>query len=171
MGKEIFISEGQTLLDIAIQETGSISTVFEIAEANGLNISDVLEPGKKMIIPDGLEPEEIVPEENELPVMELPKTVFVLERQTLHDLAVQETGNISTVFEIAEANGLSVSDVLMPGMKLIIPSGLNINEDIKDFFQNNQQFPANGWSEEERDEAERFDGIDFWIIEEDFIVQ
>lgn len=43
--------EGQTLLDIVLQELGDADLAFELAEANGLNVSDVLAPGTQLLLP------------------------------------------------------------------------------------------------------------------------
>ncbi len=46
------VLHNQSLLDIAIQWTGSVANVFLIAQANGLAVSDEITPGTDLIIPD-----------------------------------------------------------------------------------------------------------------------
>lgn len=46
------VLHNQSLLDIAIQHTGSVSNVFLIAQANGLAVSDELVAGSELTIPD-----------------------------------------------------------------------------------------------------------------------
>lgn len=46
------VLHNQSLLDIAIQEDGSMLTTFEWALANGLSITDELEPGQKLTTPN-----------------------------------------------------------------------------------------------------------------------
>lgn len=46
--------ENQTILDIALQYTGSVSNSFKIAEANGKCITDLVSAGEFLIIPDGI---------------------------------------------------------------------------------------------------------------------
>lgn len=46
------VLHNQSLLDIAIQHTGSVANVFLIAQANGLAVSDEITPGTDLIIPD-----------------------------------------------------------------------------------------------------------------------
>ena len=41
----------QSLLDIALQHTGTIESVFEFAEANSLNITDDVQAGANLIVP------------------------------------------------------------------------------------------------------------------------
>lgn len=49
---EIITYEGQTLLDIALQHTGDASKALDIALANGISLSDNLEPGATLTLPD-----------------------------------------------------------------------------------------------------------------------
>ena len=46
------VKEGQTLLDIALQTGGHIETVFALAEANGMSITDRLEDGCVLTVPE-----------------------------------------------------------------------------------------------------------------------
>ena len=41
----------QSLLDLALQHTGTIESVFEFAEANTLNITDDVVAGKTLVLP------------------------------------------------------------------------------------------------------------------------
>nr|DAI47759.1 MAG TPA: hypothetical protein [Caudoviricetes sp.]DAJ64165.1 MAG TPA: hypothetical protein [Caudoviricetes sp.] len=41
----------QSLLDLALQHTGTIESVFEFAEANALNITDDVQAGKTLVLP------------------------------------------------------------------------------------------------------------------------
>lgn len=51
--RTILVSEGQTVLDIAIEHCGSLSVVFEIAELNELeSFTDELKAGQELIVPD-----------------------------------------------------------------------------------------------------------------------
>ena len=47
--------ERQTLLDIALQIGGHIETVLALAEANGISITDRLEDGRILIVPEPIE--------------------------------------------------------------------------------------------------------------------
>lgn len=49
--RSILISDGQTLLDIALQECGAVEAVFDLADANGLHITDALAPGQVLTVP------------------------------------------------------------------------------------------------------------------------
>ena len=41
----------QSLLDLALQHTGTIESVFEFAEANAINITDDVQAGKTLVLP------------------------------------------------------------------------------------------------------------------------
>ena len=44
----------QSLLDLALQHTGTIESVFEFAEANSLNITDDVQAGTPLYLREGL---------------------------------------------------------------------------------------------------------------------
>lgn len=48
---KITVRDGQTLSDIAIQQYGSLEAVTLIAEANNIGITDTLQPGQQLEIP------------------------------------------------------------------------------------------------------------------------
>lgn len=51
----------QTLLDIALQECGTFESALKVAERNGLNITDDLQPGQTLeILPEDIEKKGIV---------------------------------------------------------------------------------------------------------------
>ena len=49
--RTITTAEGQSLVDIALQELGNPDLVFELAEANGLNLSDTPPAGTQLVLP------------------------------------------------------------------------------------------------------------------------
>ena len=52
MAVTITVLHNQSLLDVAIQHTGSVANCFAIAVANGLSVSDDLTPGIDLVIPE-----------------------------------------------------------------------------------------------------------------------
>jgi hypothetical protein len=44
-------SEGQSLVDVAIQELGTVAGLFDLADAQGLAITDALTPGQVLLVP------------------------------------------------------------------------------------------------------------------------
>lgn len=51
----ITVLNNQSLFDIAIRHTGTIENAFKIAVANGLSLTDELEPGAQLLIPEDVE--------------------------------------------------------------------------------------------------------------------
>ena len=47
----ILVSSGQSLLDICLQELGSVAAAFDLADANNLAITDHLTPGQQLTLP------------------------------------------------------------------------------------------------------------------------
>jgi hypothetical protein len=49
---KVTVSYGQTWLDIAMQEMGDVERSIELAQLNGRSITDPLEAGEVLIVPD-----------------------------------------------------------------------------------------------------------------------
>jgi len=49
--KKVFVEEGQTVIDIVLQELGDAERIFEVAKLNGLGITDELAPGSYLLVP------------------------------------------------------------------------------------------------------------------------
>ena len=47
----IKVLHNQSFLDLALQHTGTIESIFEFAEANALNITDDVVAGKTLVLP------------------------------------------------------------------------------------------------------------------------
>lgn len=90
------------------------------------------------------------------------------EGQALVDIAMEYCGDALRVFELADLNNISVTQELQPGTSLIIPDSEIDKIKIIAAFTNEGLHPA---SKEDEFEDSDFDGVDYWIIEEDFIVQ
>ena len=56
--------------------------------------------------------------------------VVVLHNQSLLDLALQHTGTIESIFELAMLNNLSITDDVVAGKILTIPTETFTNNDI-----------------------------------------
>ena len=63
----------------------------------------------------------------------------VLNNQCLLDIAIQEDGNVLAAFEWALGNGISITEELVPGQKLIVPSYVNRDNEIASYFNNKNQ--------------------------------
>lgn len=52
--KKIILLHNQSLLDIALQYTGTAESVFAIAQANGMSVSAILDAGTEVFLPINL---------------------------------------------------------------------------------------------------------------------
>jgi len=97
------------------------------------------------------------------------KQVKILFGQTLIDLAVQELGDASRAFELAVLNGLNISDDLIAGQEILVPEAAREKKAVVLLFTDKANAPASAdITGELKTQAE---GVEFWTIEKDFIVQ
>ncbi|MEH0008004.1 MAG: hypothetical protein V6Z82_04720 [Flavobacteriales bacterium] len=59
----------------------------------------------------------------------------MLSNQTLLDIAVQEFGNPQAAFDIACYNGLSISDPLYTGQRLLLPQSDYQEPQTKEYYR------------------------------------
>ncbi|MGQ0739147.1 MAG: hypothetical protein ACT4OJ_08830 [Bacteroidota bacterium] len=97
------------------------------------------------------------------------KSVKVLNGQTLVDIAVQELGDASRALEIAELNDRKITDDLAAGQLVNVPDYERERRSTVILFTDDANKPASGLTQEEIDA--RPEGIDYWILENDFVVQ
>ena len=95
-------------------------------------------------------------------------TTIILHNQSLLDLAVQHTGAVESVFAIAVANGLSLTDDLPAGAEIKIPDSVNKDSDVLNYYIAKRLQPATAVILPP--EAERLEGIGYWAISVDFKV-
>lgn len=50
--RQIQVDQGQCLMDVAVQHCGDATALFEIAELNGISITEVVGPGTVLNVPD-----------------------------------------------------------------------------------------------------------------------
>lgn len=94
-------------------------------------------------------------------------TVVVKDRQTLLDIALQTSGSMEAVVDLALANGLSITDELSDGR--VLETVEVIDAEVVERYEINGIFPATEASDEERS-AMAWEGIGFMAIENDFVV-
>ncbi len=95
---------------------------------------------------------------------------IILHHQSLLDLAVQHTGTAENAFDLALANGLSLTDDLEAGDWLIANSQeLKANKDILSYYTAKKLQPATAISGDYSAEN-TMQGIDYWAIQMDFII-
>ena len=63
--------------------------------------------------------------------------VTVLQGQSLFDIAIQVHGSVEGALELAQINGISVSDELIVGQQLIISDEI-IDSSVADYFEEKQ---------------------------------
>lgn len=91
--------------------------------------------------------------------------IKVQSRQTLFDIALQQTGIADNALLIAIENGISVTDKLNSGDILTI-SGTEKGSDVLEVYQEKRIFPATAPNSKQ----EVLGGIEYMGIEIDFIV-
>ena len=96
--------------------------------------------------------------------------ITVLHNQSLLDLALQHTGSIESVFELAEANALNITDDVQAGAPLYLGEGLGVRNEILSYYTAKNLQPATAFSKEDEQVFERLEGISIWAINLDFIV-
>ena len=96
--------------------------------------------------------------------------ITVLHNQSLLDLALQHTGSIESVFELAEANAINITDDIVAGKTLALPAEVFTNKDILAYYTAKNLQPATAFSKEDEQVFERLEGISIWAINLDFIV-
>lgn len=87
----------------------------------------------------------------------------VLDGQSLFDIAIQEAGSIESVFDIAVANNISITDMLQAGQILIKGKVLNVS--VAEYYRMKNIKPATDIGLYENN-----DGIDYMAVGIDFIV-
>jgi len=60
--RSVIVKDFQTLLDVAVQEMGSVDSVFDLARLNDISITDALQSGQQILLPDAPADEYIVNE-------------------------------------------------------------------------------------------------------------
>lgn len=93
------------------------------------------------------------------------QSITVRDRQTTLDIAIQESGSLEAAFDVSVINGVNLTDDLQTG-QLLIPAPI-VNLQVIESLRRSGHRPATGGGEE----LTINEGIDFWIIEDDFVVQ
>jgi hypothetical protein len=92
--------------------------------------------------------------------------------QTWFDIAMQELGDIERTVELARINGRSITDALEAGEVLHVPDFDLAKRDIIQLFSNSANKPASGDTAflTQDPDTSGGEGIEFWAIENDFVV-
>ncbi len=167
MSANYLVSDGeQCLVDVAMQKYRTIEALIDLALANGLEIDD--EPGLNVNI---LLPEVAVEPVTTLAIVKYGvqvKDVAAWENQAPVDLAIQEGGKIESLIEFMALNGVGLTDDLTIGERYKKP--VVSDAKVTGVF-NTIRRPASGYTVPFDQLPEVLEGIDYWRIEDDFVVQ
>ena len=95
--------------------------------------------------------------------------ITVTSRQSVLDIALQHCGSLEAAFDIAQSNGISLTDDLTTGQSMSVPEPTDTAM-AQHYGVNNLQ-PATAVSNAEiNDLLAVGEGIGFWAIEYDFVV-
>lgn len=136
---------GQTLLDVAIKNSGSAFALFDYAVENGLSLNEELVPGQKL---NEISKTEFEPDLFDLIFEDYKETknqVIVSAGQNLLDVAIHQTGSVFSFFEMALKNGVSLNDELVPGQKIEVFQTVYSNVDFVNFFKSKGLRIATGY--------------------------
>jgi len=95
--------------------------------------------------------------------------VTVSYGQTWLDIAMQELGDIERVIELAQLNNKSFTDILEAGKVMYVPDPDPSKSRIIRLFRTDANKPASGVTSATTSSTTG-EGIEFWAIENDFIV-
>lgn len=97
------------------------------------------------------------------------KTI-ILDCQSLLDIAIQELGDISALFDLAEWAGFSITDELSAGQDLQLPVP-PADKQVASYYAAHRITPATAITIDSTSGGDLIlEGIEFWGIEYDFIV-
>lgn len=98
------------------------------------------------------------------------KTIVVLVYQSLFDLSIEYYGSVSAVFDIALANKMEITAVLIPGQEILLPAIEAKNKEVLQYFRSKGQHLATDNNLHDQS-SPLLEGIDYWAISIDFIVK
>jgi hypothetical protein len=150
---------GQELSDLCRDEN-----LFAAADLNGIGITDILAPGNILSLPEENDFFQGLPEvRNRLSAVLAQKSVA---GQTWSDIVIQELGDESYLFDLADSNQVGITDDLAPSTKLNIPTVSNLSKQsivslLRDRKPCSLYYGAGNPAPQ---------GIEYWGIEIDFVV-
>ncbi|MFK7099467.1 hypothetical protein V3471_00530 [Flavobacterium oreochromis] len=94
---------------------------------------------------------------------------IVLSNQSLFDVAIQHTGNVKTLFDLALHNNLSITQELKPSNELVVKT-VNASKEVSNYLRTTNEQPATALTQTQI-EVLQPQGIGYMIIANDFIVR
>lgn len=154
------LSKGQSLADVAVLYYQNLEALFDLAVKNNLPFDAEAGMAMDVYLPEVTLPNKpFIQEQN----FENP-FVKVSANQALVDIAIQEGGTVEALFDAAIRNGIDITDDLLPGTLLRKPE--RINKTVAALFTGRIKPASNA----PNDLPEQPEGIDYWYIENTFIV-
>jgi len=184
----MFISDNQSLFDVAIQRMGSAEAALTVAILNGLSITDPLEAGHGLLLSDVVNGDiaGYFSDRNIAPatagvdiIINEPVVVYsglteriesgflVADNQSLFDVAIQRMGSAEAALTIALLNNLSITDTLEAGRSISAPLSGNM---IVEYYKNKGIVPGTSVTDESDGGGLILEGIGYWAIGVDFVV-
>lgn len=93
----------------------------------------------------------------------------ILFGQTLLDMAAQETGDAARAFELAVLNNMSLTDDLIAGATVLTPDADSKKRNIIQLFSDVSKAPAS--ADVSGEMKSKNEGVEYWKLENDFIIQ
>jgi hypothetical protein len=168
MVQKITVQSNQNLLSIATGDGRSIEAVLDIMTQTGLSITSMLEPGQSISFDLTGKKYETPPSAYRGVYVAGALSIAVRNNQNLIDIAFQEAGSLEGLIDLMKLNGLSVTQVLNAGQALTFQMDDRYLTDTLAYIKGKNLRPATGRTAVEG--VEYLEGIDYWAIQEDFIV-
>jgi len=136
-------SDGENIFDLCINATGSINNMNEFLLVNNFSIDYTVNSGVEYVSLQSIKAkDEFIVTTNYKKIND--NYYLVYDNQNLFDITCMYYGDISYLFTVLNDNGLSVSDRLESGMKILINNNNLGNEAIKkNVIKNNIVFCNN----------------------------
>jgi hypothetical protein len=97
--------------------------------------------------------------------------VIVQQGQTIVDIAIQHCGKFEAIVDIVKANGIEdYTQNIAAGSYLQTPQPLADEQPLVAYLQNKNIVPSSNISEAQQQQQQQEQGINYWAIEEDFVI-
>lgn len=161
--KTTTVLPGETLADVCIRVYLRLDALAAVAAANGLAMTADLTAGQVLAMPALVFAKPLTDKPGPAPATV--RRATVQPSQTLADLAVQHCGSFAALPALAALNGLAITADVAAGTALLLPEV--VDKRTAAVYRSAGYVPAVGRT----DPALLLEGIDYWGIGYDFIVQ
>lgn len=163
--EKVIVKQGQSIIDVAVEHLQNADAAYAIALLNGFSVTQALNAGTWLKLPTLKRSIASEPSVKQIDAF----VVTVKQGQSIFDIAVQYCGEAHAAFELAKINNITVTTSLVAGTTLLLPKSLN--EGLTKYFKDGKHVPATAANLKTQVIEPIFSGIDYWAIENDFIVQ